>query len=155
MTRHELSVSWLQSNRTRWFTMMPSRVQTPWRVMRSPRLCHHRSGRMSCACCSRERGSWRPAGVASIPRKSTSKTKRWGRSFAGETRRDETRRVSLSTFLKFQWFGLKPHACASHPPITGDLHHQSQPEDAAAAGWTRAGQLPADIAAGQTLQFHT
>lgn len=83
--------------------------------------------------------------------------KQKGEDAALQGRRDETRRDEASLLehlLKFQWFGLKAHACASHPPITGDLHHQSQPEDAAAAGWTRAGQLPADIAAGQTLQFH-
>lgn len=42
--------------------------------------------------------------------------------------------------------------CVGHLLSTGDLHHQSQPEDAAAAGRTRAGQLPAGFAEGQTPQ---
>lgn len=48
-----------------------------------------------------------------------------------------------------------PTPLPPHLLLAGDLHRQSQPEDAAAAGRTRAGQLPADVAAGQTPQCNT
>lgn len=104
----------LQSNRTRWFTTTPLRVQMLWRVMRSLWVRHRRWGKMSFACCSREHGSWRPAGVASLPRKSTSRTRRWGCSLPGW---DETSLLE-HLWVAVVWSETPPDYRRSALPIT-------------------------------------
>lgn len=77
----------------------------------------------------------------------------------GGTRRDESPWPPSRFFPKLNacaFFSRQPSSpLPPHLLVPGDLHRQSQPEDAAAAGRTRAGQLPADVAAGQTPQCNT
>lgn len=131
-----MSVVLNQNDRMKWSTTMPLRAPMPWRASKTLQRRHPPSEMKISVSYSRGRGSSRPAEVASLPRKSTSKTRRYWHLLGSVLSSSENHEIYTHCF-----------------PRTGNLRCQSQPEDAAAGREPCRQQLSTDTATGETQTF--